>query len=87
VPIDGKYGRVQLEHDKHIPLNEPGIWFRAQDNHLPAVLSYYRQLCKDHGSPQRHLDLIEETRLSVLKWQATHPTKFPDSETSRAWRN
>jgi hypothetical protein len=87
MPIDRKYGHVTMEHGDHIPDDEPGIWFRAQDNHLPLMLAYYRALCENAGSPERHLRIIEENRIEVLKWQATHQTKFPDSETSRAWRD
>ena len=85
MPIDGKYGKVTLERGAHIPDDEPVIVFRAKDEELPAVLGYYYALCSTAGSPQRHLDLINRTRQTVVAFQATHGTKTPDSETSRAW--
>ena len=76
--IDRKYGRVTLERGD-IGEDEPVVVFRAQDKLLPTVLDYYRMLCRDHGSPEHHLDGIAETRRVVVDWQAEHHTQVPQS--------
>jgi len=83
---DGKYGKVTTEHGD-IPDDEPVIVFRARDKMVPAMISFYRSLCQDNGSPQRHLDLIQRCANNIIQWQADHPerTRQPDSERSRAW--
>lgn len=83
---DNKYGAVTTEHGS-IPDDEPVFVFRSQDALLPEVLSHYRQLCAEAGSPQRHLVLIDEGRARVEAWQDGHRTRVPDSESSRAWRD
>jgi hypothetical protein len=83
---DGKYGRVTTEHGD-IPENEPVIVFRARDRLTPVMLSFYRELCAEAGSPQRHLDLISESRRTFEQWQDANPgeVRAPDSERSREW--
>lgn len=83
--IDGKYGRVMLEHGDHIPDDEPVIVFRAKDQTTLKLLAYYMLLCMKAGSPRRHLNLILDTHKTFQQWQALNETKVPDSETSRAW--
>jgi hypothetical protein len=82
--IDGKYGRVTLEHGT-IGDDEPVIVFRAKDKLTPELLMHYRIMCAQAGSPQRHLDLIEAALDRFELWQSEHLTKVPDSESSRAW--
>jgi hypothetical protein len=81
---DGKYGRVTTEHGD-IPDEEPVVVFRARDMLTPSVLDSYYTMCKAVGSPQRHLDLIEATRLTFVEWQTKHGHRVPASEGSRAW--
>jgi hypothetical protein len=76
--IDGKYGRVTLEHST-IGEDEPVVVFRAQDKLLPDLLKIYRILCKTAGSPDRHLDLIQESAEKIRAWQAGNFTKTPES--------
>lgn len=82
--VDAKYGRVILEHG-NIEDDEPVVVFRAKDVLLPKVLMYYHLFCMKAGSPKRHLDLIWDSLLAISKWQESHPTKVPDSETSKEW--
>lgn len=82
--IDGKYGRVTLEHGD-IGEDEPVVVFRARDLLLPKVLLYYHMFCAKVGSPRRHLDLLMDQRDRILKWQEEHGTKVPASENSRNW--
>ena len=84
--IDGKYGKVTLEHGT-IGEDEPVIVFRAQDALLPKVLMYYHLFCLKSGTPKRHLDLILETLDVVKLWQARNGSKLPNSESSRDWRD
>jgi hypothetical protein len=77
--IDGKYGRVTLEHST-IGEDEPVVVFRAQDALLPRLLDIYRFLCEIAGSPSQHLKLIKETTLTVKGWQAQNKTKVPTSD-------
>jgi hypothetical protein len=83
---DGKYGKVTTEHGD-IPDDEPVIVFRARDLMTKALLERYDSLCREAGSPQRHLDLIEKTYNTFLDWQRDNPGKVrvPDSERSRGW--
>lgn len=78
MPIDGKYGRVQLEHGT-IGKNEPVFIFRAQDELLPELLFLYHELCERNGSPQRHLDAILRSRDEILRWQEGNHTQTPQS--------
>jgi hypothetical protein len=77
--IDNKYGRVTLEHGT-IGEDEPVVVFRAQDRLLPKLLKVYRIFCELAGSPQRHLDLIDDTAARVKAWQVDHHTQIPRSD-------
>jgi len=83
VGIDGKYGRVTLENVNTIADDEPVVVFRAQDKLLTELLAVYWALCRQAGSPQRHLDLIEETLAKVDTWQESHYTQIPQSRPHR----
>lgn len=84
--FDGKYGKVTTEYGD-IPDDEPVIVFRARDLQLVPALDAYVALCAAAGSPQRHLNLVQETRERVRAWQQEHKdrTRVPDSERSREW--
>ncbi len=77
--IDNKYGRVTTEHGS-ISDDEPVVVFRAQDKLLPKVLDIYRFLCEVAGSPDRHLDLINDSAIKVRAWQEENFTKTPSSD-------
>lgn len=77
--IDGKYGRVTIEHGS-IGEDEPVVVFRAQDILLADLLGEYYELCAEARSPQRHLDLIVATRDKIEAWQAEHHTQVPRSD-------
>ena len=83
---DRKYGRVTTEHGD-ISDDEPVMVFRARDKLLAPLISEYYNRCKEAGSPQRHLMLIEQNYTLVADWQEANPDKLktPDSERSRAW--
>lgn len=71
---DGKYGRIETpDNPGHIPDDEPVIVFRARDMNACPLISTYHRLCRDHGSPLRHLVLIEETYKRFADWQEAHP--------------
>jgi hypothetical protein len=76
--IDGKYGRVTTERGT-IGEDEPVIVFRAQDRLLPKLLKVYKIMCELAGSPQRHLDLIHESAMTIKAWQTENYTKTPES--------
>lgn len=77
--IDGKYGRVTVERGT-VGDDEPVVVFLAQDRLLPQVLRFYRDLCANEGSPQRHLTLLDRTTETVVAWQAANFTKTPSSD-------
>lgn len=77
--IDNKYGRVTLERGT-IGEDEPVVVFRAQDRTLVKLLKVYKIFCEFAGSPQRHLDAINEATKKVLVWQLANPTKTPSSD-------
>ena len=82
--IDGKYGRVTLEHGD-IGEDEPVVVFRARDLTLPDLLTEYHKLCMQFGSPMRHLRLIAQTHKDIVEWQDAHDVRLPTSESSRKW--
>jgi hypothetical protein len=85
---DRKYGRVITEYGD-IPDDEPVIVFRGRDRMVPAMLAEYLDLCRKAGSPQRHLDLVAESRRQIMEWQGEHrdQSRVPDSERSKEWMN
>lgn len=79
MPIDLKYGRVTLEHQRNVGDEEPVIVFRAQDALVLEVLSFYADRCQREGSPAGHIEQIERTFDAIQAWQQDHPTKIPTS--------
>lgn len=79
MPQDTKYGRVVLENPRNIGQDEPLFILRAQDRFALKLLKVYRYFCELGGSPQNHLDTLDETALRFHEWQAEHPVKTPDS--------
>lgn len=78
MPIDTKYGRVDVENGT-IGQDEAVVVFRGQDRLLPQVLDFYHDLCAREGSPEHHLAAIVEARGHVERWQADNATKTPES--------
>lgn len=76
--IDLKYGRVETERGE-IGEDEPVIVFRGQDGLARYVIEAYRQMAKEAGSPQKHLDGIEAVYQQFTTWQASNFTKVPES--------
>lgn len=84
--VDGKYGKVTLEHGD-IGEDEPVIVFRAKDGILPELLHSYFKLCEAAKSPERHLELIKSSYATIRNWQEAHPdeVRTPTSESSKSW--
>lgn len=82
MPVDRKYGRVRLEHGT-VGVDEPVVVFRAQDGMLPALLQSYAGLCRDAGSPQRHVDGIEKSLADVVRWQREHAGQVQVPQSAR----
>jgi len=84
--FDRKYGRVSTEHGD-IPDDEPVIVFRGHDPALVPMLDTYLLLCTNLGAPDRHLNIVQNSREAILAWQQANPDrmKVPDSERSREW--
>lgn len=80
MPYDNKYGRVTLENQRNVGDDEPVVVFRAQDKLLPKVLKVYRFFCELAGSPQNHLDLLDDTAAKVKAWQKANTSKVPSSD-------
>lgn len=77
--IDRKYGRVTLEHGT-IADDEPVFVLRAQDALAERVLRHYANLCRDAGSPPKHVFGIGEAAGEFLNWQREHHTQIPRSD-------
>ncbi len=77
--VDIKYGRVTVERGL-IGEDEPVVVFRAQDLTLPALLRVYWEMCRLIGSPDLHLDAVDQATEAVLRWQADNVIKIPDTE-------
>jgi hypothetical protein len=77
--LDGKYGRVTVEHVRERPIgeDEPVFLFRAQDELLLKVLIHYHDLCKQAGSPPDHLNGIVTEIMRIKAWQDTNYTRTP----------
>ena len=75
--IDLKYGQVTVERPGDMGDDEPVIVFRSKDRLLPMVLGYYSALCEAEGSPEGHLNRLDETMDRVKEWQRTHFTQTP----------
>jgi hypothetical protein len=80
VPYDKKYGQVQLENQRNVGDDEPVIVFRAKDKLLLKVLTVYRMLCEEAGSPDNHLAAIDDTAADIKAWQFQNGTKVPQSK-------
>jgi hypothetical protein len=52
--------------------DEPVVVFRARDVLLPQLMSHYKGLCVDAGSPDHHLDLVLESRRKIIEWQKSN---------------
>lgn len=76
--VDGKYGRVTTEFGD-IGDDEPVVVFRAKDALLPEVLAIYGALCTLHGSPDRHVELVRDSKARVERWQAANTAQVPSS--------
>lgn len=74
---DLKYGDITNTKGGAISPNEPVFLFRAKDRLLPAVLSHYRLLCEQNGSPEHHLHGIDAAAEAVEDWQREHYTQTP----------
>lgn len=77
--IDLKYGRVTTERGT-IGEDELVVLFRAQDELLPMILSWYHLLCNEAECPRSHLDAIMDVRDRILEWQKENETKIPDTD-------
>lgn len=77
--VDLKYGRVQTEFGD-IGEDEPVFIFRAQDKLLLDVIGDYRSDCVAAGSPQHHLDAIDESARRIREWQSENYTRVPNSD-------
>ena len=80
MPVDRKYGQVELEHQRSVEDDEPVFVFRAKDVILPKLLDIYFGMCREAGSPRTHLESIAAAREEILTWQAVNGTKVPTSE-------
>lgn len=78
MPIDNKYGQVVVPGST-IAEDEPVVVFRGKDKLLPALLQKYAAMCRDAGSPEHHIDLIQDSYEQLVAWQAENVTKVPDS--------
>ena len=79
--IDSKYGRVTTEHPGPDE-DEPVVVFRAQDQLLPLVLEHYGLLCQAFGSPEHHVELVDQTLGTIREWQQEHygQVRLPNSD-------
>jgi hypothetical protein len=74
--VDLKYGRVSLEN-ADIGEDEPVVVFRAKDELAVKVLEFYGELCRESGSPERHLNRLDENVRRFVAWQAENDTQTP----------
>lgn len=78
MPTDRKYGPFTFPRGD-IPDDEPGIWFRAQDETTPDVIEAAIRLAAERGSPPHHIEGLAATKAEVEAWQAENHTQVPQS--------
>lgn len=90
--LDGKYhvqsgganlGNVKLVNSVTnipIPDDEPIIIFRGKDEALVDTLVEYQNFCGRLGSPESHIEAIDDLIDRVIWWQEQNPdkVKVPD---------
>ncbi len=79
MPVDKKYGQVELENPRSVGEDEPVVVFRAKDKLLPNLLETYYYMCKTAGSPENHLAGIVDTLEDIRQWQFENDTQVPQS--------
>lgn len=65
---EGKYGRITTEFGD-IPEDEPVFLLRGRDAATVAAIQSYEAVCVALGSPQRHLNGVQEARERIRMWQ------------------
>ncbi len=78
--IDTKYiieGSITKQDGTPIPPDEPLFLFRAQDELLLEVLTYYRALRAKKGASQEALNRMDEQVERIRTWQESHHTQLP----------
>lgn len=73
-----KYGQVTTEK-RSIGEDEPVFILRARDALAGPMLEIYRVLCTLAGSPQEHLNALQDTYDAIASWQAENGTQVPQS--------
>lgn len=78
--IDNKYTITAFNpaNGKHHDSNDAFL-FLAKDIAVPDTLRFYHDKCKEHGSPQGHLDAITGLIQRVERYQSTNGSKVPDT--------
>jgi hypothetical protein len=81
--IDGKYktsGDITKLDGTPVPDDEPLFLFRAHDKLLVQLLEYYMELCKNAGSPEAQINLLNQRIGEIKSWQSSHQNmlKIPD---------
>ncbi|MGA2412675.1 MAG: hypothetical protein ABSG46_20120 [Candidatus Binataceae bacterium] len=75
---ENKYGRITTEKGS-IPEDEPVFLLRAQDVCAVPTMEAYVNECEMRGSPQSHLDGIDEAIARFEAWQRDHSVHTPTS--------
>jgi len=75
--IDKKYTGIITKADGTVV--HDAIIFRAQDQAVPAMLEHYQKLCKELGCDDYQIQVIDELKERVLKYQHEHFSKVPDT--------
>jgi len=78
VAVDRKYGRVTLERGT-IGKDERVFVLRAQDRLSVALLRIYAVICRLSGSPDRHVEGVQDAIYDFEHWQSENPTQIPQS--------
>ena len=80
--IDGKYGvlpngyLINVETDEYIPDDEPVFLLRARDLTAMSLLEHYRHGCAQVGSPQSHIDAIDDIREAFGRFRREQPHRL-----------
>lgn len=71
---------VNRDTAKVIPADEPVLVLRAQDKNAPALLRFYKKMCKDGN----HKKVIQLRINQFVEWQRANKDKVKEPDSAKA---
>lgn len=67
---------VKTSNGQFVPEDEPLFIIRGRDAMAVALLSAYREFCRDHGTPQQRIDDLASVINLFEDYQKNYPDKM-----------